>query len=112
MTVPKAADGIALYTFDELCGSDMNPMGAPDYLKLCQLYHTIVIQSIPQMGLTEKNEARRFITFLDAAYENKVKLICSAETEPVRLFVISSDSSNESADEFMVCHFYFKFNMY
>lgn len=100
--IPKAtSDGLALYTFDELCGSDSNPLGAADYLLLCQKYHTVVIQSIPQMGLTEKNEARRFITFIDAAYENKVKVICSAETSPERLFVISSGSEDETADGFM-----------
>lgn len=53
------------------------------------------------MGLTEKNEARRFITFIDAAYENKVKIICSAETDPDRLFVISNQSMDDSADTFM-----------
>ena len=99
--VPKAAEGMAIYTFDQLCGSDKDPYGAADYLKLCQLYHTIIIQNIPQMGLTEKNEARRFITFIDAAYENKVKLIVSAETDPERLFVISDIARDESADAFM-----------
>jgi protein AFG1 len=100
--VPKASEGIALYTFDELCGSDKNPMGVPDYLKLCQLYHTIIVQNIPQMTILEKNEARRFITFIDAAYENKIKLICSAETDPEKLFVISDIESLEMMHKEMI----------
>ena len=73
--VPKTANGIALFTFEQLCGmNDNKPFGPVDYLELCQRYHTVIIQSIPVMGLAQKNEARRFITFIDAAYENKVKI--------------------------------------
>ena len=77
-------------------------MGVSDYLKLCELYHTIIVQNIPQMGILEKNEARRFITFIDAAYENKIKLICSAETDPERLFVISDIESPEIMHKEMI----------
>jgi predicted ATPase len=96
--VPKAADGIALFTFDELCEQALGPA---DYLKICQIYQTIVIQSIPQMGLLEKDEARRLITFIDAAYENKVKLLISADVNPDRLFLITDDEDVETKDQFM-----------
>ncbi|KAI8824947.1 AFG1-like ATPase-domain-containing protein [Fimicolochytrium jonesii] len=102
--ITKAADGMALVTFDELCGSGPRPWGPADYLLLCQRYHTIVLQSVPVLGLVQKNEARRFITFIDAAYENKVKLIISAEAEPDDLFVTIDDplkTPDESSDEFM-----------
>ena len=71
--VPKAADGIALFTFDELCGNNgADCMGPAEYLHLASIYNTIIVQSVPQMGVLEVNEARRFITFIDAVYENKV----------------------------------------
>ncbi|KAJ3114736.1 hypothetical protein HDU96_001735 [Phlyctochytrium bullatum] len=90
VTVPKATeDGKAIFTFDQLCGSHDDPMGPVDYLELCSRYHTILVQSVPVMGLAQKNEARRFITFLDAAYENKVKVIMSADASPDSLFVTS-----------------------
>ena len=60
--IPRTANGAALYTFDELCGVE-NPLGPADYLKLCEKYHTIVVQSVPQMDLGQKNEARRFFCF-------------------------------------------------
>jgi hypothetical protein len=73
-------------------------MGPTDYLELCSRYHTIVVQNVPTMGLAQKNEARRFITFLDAAYENHVKVVLSAEDEPENLFVIEDISSVDALD--------------
>ncbi|KND00254.1 uncharacterized protein SPPG_04585 [Spizellomyces punctatus DAOM BR117] len=100
--VPKAADGKALYTFEELCGSEGKPLGPADYLLICQRYHTIVVQSVPRMGLAQKNEARRFITFIDAAYENGVTVIISADHSPESLFLTTKDPvDEETADAFM-----------
>ncbi|KAJ3278876.1 hypothetical protein HK104_001957, partial [Borealophlyctis nickersoniae] len=100
ISIPRAAEGIAMYTFEELCGSDAKvPMGPADYLVLCQRYHTIVVRGVPVMGLPQKNEARRFITFVDAAYENKVKLIMSVETsDPASLFVTTHDPASGNPD--------------
>ncbi|KAI8926061.1 AFG1-like ATPase-domain-containing protein [Entophlyctis helioformis] len=100
-TIHKAADGIALFTFEELCGSSNQPWGPAEYLQLCASFHTIVVQSVPQMGLFERNEARRFITFIDAAYENKTKLVFSADTDPDDLFVLPDKATDDSADAVM-----------
>ena len=73
------------------------PNGPSDYLKLCETYKMIIVRNIPVMDLLTKNEARRFITFIDAAYENKVKLIISAFADPENLFItqdISPDTAN------------------
>ncbi|KAI8801300.1 AFG1-like ATPase-domain-containing protein [Cladochytrium replicatum] len=103
IVVPKQADGIALFTFEELCGSKSTmPLGAADYLSIAQQYTTIVVQSIPRMGLPQKNEARRFINFVDACYENKVKVICSADAPADDLFVVTDDpASFEDSETFM-----------
>ncbi|KAJ1539977.1 hypothetical protein HK405_012195, partial [Cladochytrium tenue] len=88
VVVPKAANGKALFTFDELCGSRGNPLGPADYLELCRRYHTVVVQSVPILSQTQKNEARRFITLVDAAYEFRASLVISADAaEPEDLFV-------------------------
>lgn len=49
-------------------------------------YPTIAISDIPQLKLTSKNEARRFITFLDAAYESRTRLVCHAASLPDEIF--------------------------
>lgn len=44
-------------------------LGPADFLSITSSYPTVIIRNIPQLKLTAKNEARRFITFLDAACE-------------------------------------------
>ena len=87
--VPLTAHGVARYSFAELC---QQPLGAADYLALAGRFHTLVLDDVPQMTLGEKLEARRFITLVDALYEHKVKLICSAEVPPHQLFVESKET--------------------
>jgi len=79
-----AAGGVARLDFAELC---QKPLGAADYLELAERYHTLILDRIPEMGDTEAAAARRFVTLIDALYENKVKLICSAGAPPERLYV-------------------------
>ncbi|KAJ3094446.1 hypothetical protein HDU97_008043 [Phlyctochytrium planicorne] len=95
--VPAATqDGKAIFRFDQLCGSNENPLGPVDYLELCSRYHTILVQTVPVMGMAMKNEARRFITFLDAAYENRTKVIMSADDTPENLFVMEPPKPTET----------------
>lgn len=82
--IPVAsANGIARFSFEELCKT---PLGPADYITICNNYHTVFVEGIPQMSIYQKNEARRFLSFVDAAYESRVKLFCTAATEPKDLF--------------------------
>jgi cell division protein ZapE len=38
------------------------------------------------MNADQRNEARRFMTLIDALYEHKTKLICAAAAAPDRLY--------------------------
>jgi cell division protein ZapE len=81
--VPKSLKGVAVFSFKRLCGQ---PLGAADYLAIAQAYHSIIIVGIPQMGPDDRNEAARFVTLIDALYENKVKLFATAQTIPEDLY--------------------------
>ena len=81
--VPKSLKGVAVFSFKRLCGS---PRGAADYLAVARRFHTIIIVGIPVMGREMRNEAARFVTLIDALYENRVKLLASADAEPAGLY--------------------------
>ncbi len=87
LRVPQAFDGVARFTFDDLC---RRPLGAADHLAVAERFHTVVVDRIPSLGPDERNEARRLITLVDALYDMKVKLIASAATEPDHLYRGSS----------------------
>ena len=81
--VPKSLKGVAVFSFKRLCGE---PRGAADYLAIARRFHTIIVVGIPRMGPENRNEAARFVTLVDALYENKVKLLAAADAEPNALY--------------------------
>jgi len=83
VVVPQTSMGIARFSFADLCE---RPLGALDYLHIAHAYHTVIIDAIPVLGPANRNEARRFITLIDALYDNDVCLIASAEAEPAALY--------------------------
>jgi cell division protein ZapE len=82
--VPKSLKGVAVFSFRRLCGE---ARGAADYLALARRFHTVIIVGIPLMGPENRNEAARFVTLIDALYENKVKLLAAADAAPAALYV-------------------------
>lgn len=70
-------------SFEELCD---RPLGAADYLQLAKLFHTIIIRRVPPLNLKIKSAARRFITLVDTLYDNRVRLIVSADRPLRHLF--------------------------
>lgn len=81
--VPRAGQGAARFSFADLCE---HPLGASDYLRLARTFHTLVMDDIPALNPERRNEAKRFITLIDTLYDNNVKLIASAATEPEGLY--------------------------
>jgi cell division protein ZapE len=84
LTIPEASDGVARFSFDDLC---RNPLGASDFLAIAQRFHTVFIDHIRVMSRDQRNEAKRFINLIDTLYDQRVKLIASAEAEPEALFL-------------------------
>ncbi len=69
--------------FDELCGQ---PLGPADYLALAEAIEVLVLEGVPILSPKRSNEAKRFVTLIDALYEAKVRLIVSAAGEPDDLY--------------------------
>jgi cell division protein ZapE len=83
VAVPRAARGVAWFSFDALCGQ---PLGPADYLALVARFHTFIIEGISRMGSDMRNEAKRFNIFIDTLYEAHGNLVCSAAAPPQELY--------------------------
>jgi cell division protein ZapE len=82
--VPKAAMGVARFSFNDLCGQ---PLAAADYLRIAHDFHTIIVDHIPVMGHSQRNEAKRFIILIDTLYDHAVKLLASAQAQPDEVYL-------------------------
>jgi cell division protein ZapE len=87
--VPRFANGIGRATFWELCAK---PLGPADYLAITGAVRVLILEDIPQLSSSNYNEAKRFVTLVDALYEAKVRLIASAADVPERLYLEGAGS--------------------
>lgn len=93
---PQHHNGHVFWTFNQL----VNSFGPADYITMASSYHTFIIDQVPILTILQKNEARRFITLLDALYETRCKLIIRAENAPDDLFFPESKTpSNRKSDK-------------
>mgnify|MGYP002803570539 CR=1 FL=1 len=93
--VPISCGGLADFSFSQLCEQ---PLAASDYITICKNFDTILIRRIPVMNLHRRTEARRFITMIDTFYDNKARIICSAQASPQNLFETSPVSNSQVED--------------
>jgi peroxisome-assembly ATPase len=107
IAVPASTpSGITMWTFSQLCAANLGPA---DYITLASTYHTLILTDVPVLTTLLKNEARRFITLLDALYESKCKLLIRAQAPPDQLFfpetrkragvAIEGDSGRDESSE-------------
>ncbi|KAM6507441.1 hypothetical protein FSOLCH5_012653 [Fusarium solani] len=86
---PQHYNGYVYWDFERLAES----FGPADYITMASTYHTFIIDNVPILTHEKKNEARRFITLLDALYEARCKLIIRARNPPDTLFFPKKKSS-------------------
>lgn len=91
LDIPCASRGVARGRFSHWCSEKFGP---GDYLTVAAEFPMVFIDDIPLLGPENRNEAKRFVTFIDALYEAKAMLICSAAAEPDGLYP-SGDGSFE-----------------
>jgi cell division protein ZapE len=84
LRVPLAVEGVARFDFAALCGAALGP---GDYLAIATHFHALVLDAIPRLGPENYDEARRFITLIDALYDHRVKLVASAAALPDSLYL-------------------------
>ena len=62
-------------------------LAARDYLAITARYQTIFVDHVPVMAEANRNEAKRFILFIDTVYDQHVRLVLSAAAMPDKLYV-------------------------
>ena len=83
LPVSRTARGVAWFTFAELCEQ---PLGAGDYIAIAERYHTIILDGVPKLPESRRNEAKRFMLLIDELYEYKTNLVMAADTAPHELY--------------------------
>ncbi|KAE9415760.1 hypothetical protein Angca_004481, partial [Angiostrongylus cantonensis] len=92
--VKRCCGGVADIEFVDWCE---RPCGAADYLVLARVFHTIILRNVPVLIRSKINEARRFITMIDTFYDQKVRLVVSADAPPEGLFLLEEDKNDMGA---------------
>ncbi len=80
----RRAGGVVWFEFPVLCGG---PRSHNDYLEIAAQFHTVLLSNVPRMSAGQSSEARRFTWLVDILYDNRVKLVVSAEVPPPDLYV-------------------------
>jgi cell division protein ZapE len=89
LVLERAHNGVARATFWDLCA---RPLGPADYLAIAGAVRVLMLEDIPRLSSANYNEAKRFVTLIDALYESRVRLIASAADLPERLYLEGTGS--------------------
>lgn len=92
-----------MFPFEDLCGK---PVAAADYIALATKYHTLVLRGVPTFIGANRNEAYRFLTLVDVLYEHHIRLVVSAQDEPIDLFqhILTREQLRESQSSNVICY--------
>ncbi|WP_233545036.1 cell division protein ZapE [Pseudooceanicola sediminis] len=84
VVIPAYRNGVGRARFHDLCGAMLGP---GDYLAVADALKVLILENIPSLSRSNFNEAKRFVTLIDALYEARVRLICSAASDPETLYL-------------------------
>lgn len=78
----RRSKGVVWFDFAELFEK---PRSQVDYLEIASNYHTVLISGVKRMPPTQTDVVRRFTWLVDVFYDQRVKLVLSAQTAPEEL---------------------------
>jgi cell division protein ZapE len=86
----RRAKGVIWFDFAELFEK---PRSQVDYLEIASSYHTVLISGVKRMAASQTDVVRRFTWLVDVFYDQRVKLVLSAEAPPEDLIETSEQAS-------------------
>jgi cell division protein ZapE len=78
----RRAKGIIWFDFAELFEK---PRSQVDFLEIASGYHTVLISGVRRMAPAQSDVVRRFTWLVDVFYDQRVKLVLSADAPPEQL---------------------------
>ena len=92
----RRAKGVIWFDFAELFEK---PRSQVDYLEIASSYHTVLISGVHRMPPSQFDVIRRFTWLVDVFYDQRVKLVLSADAAPEELVM---EAPSEAGPERMV----------
>jgi cell division protein ZapE len=92
------AGGVVWFDFRAICGWGRSQN---DYIDLAKRFHTVIVSGVPRMGLERADEARRFTLLIDVFYDQRVKVIVSAEAPPDALLTRDGQAADTQLQAMM-----------
>ncbi|MEM6357564.1 MAG: cell division protein ZapE [Pseudomonadota bacterium] len=89
VAIEAATETAGRASFAALCEV---PLGPSDYLAIAERFQVMLIDDVPELSRAKNNEAKRFVTLIDALYEAKSRLYLSAAAPPDALYVEGAGS--------------------
>ena len=86
----RRAKGVVWFDFAELFEK---PRSQVDYLEIASAYHTVLISGVRRMLASRTDVIRRFTWLVDVFYDQRVKLVLSAEAQPEDLIAMADKGS-------------------
>jgi len=87
----RRAGGIIWFDFQALCGG---PRSYADYVDLARRFHTVILSGVPKLSAKNADAAWRFTWLVDVFYDDRVKLVVSAEAQPEELYSEGTNSAD------------------
>jgi cell division protein ZapE len=75
----QRAKGVVWVDFDALC---VQPRSQNDYLEIASGYHTVLVSGVPRLQPAQTDVIRRLTWLVDVFYDQRVRLVMSAEAQP------------------------------
>jgi len=88
----RRAKGVVWFDFGELCEK---PRSQVDYLEIASGYHTVLVSGVKRMLPSQTDVVRRFTWLVDVFYDQRVKLVLSADAAPEELVAAPDHSGPE-----------------
>lgn len=83
ITALMAAQNAVWFDFDTLC---RGPRAASDYIQIARQFPTVLLSAVPALNEGLDSSARRFLNLVDELYDQRTKLIFSAQTSLEKLY--------------------------